>query len=115
MFAPPLLAALKDDLDAQRRAPGEIVSVGGDYDPYLNSQDPCERYEAREAVPYRAGYAVSVYGICAGRAATLDVIADVERDSTTWVFTNFRIPDKPQYDLVSHLKAAKAQRDSTRP
>lgn len=114
MFASTLLAALKEDLDAQRRSPGEIVSVGGDYDPYLNSQDPCERYDAREAVPSHAGYTVSIYGVCAGRNAHVDVLADVERNGASWVFTNFRIPNRPQYDLLSQLRTAKAQRDSTR-
>jgi hypothetical protein len=114
MFAPTLLAGLKEDLAAQARSPGEIVSVGGDYDPYLNSQDPCGRYEARDVVPNGAGYAVSVYGLCSGREATLDVIADLEREGHGWVFTNFRMPNKPQYDLLSQLKAAKAGRDSTR-
>ena len=112
MFAPSLVASLKDDLAAQQRAQ-EIVSVLGDYDPFLNSQDPCERYEARETTPYRGGYAVAVYGICADGTSTLAVLADMERVGTTWVFANFRMPAEPLFDLVSQLKAAKALRDST--
>ena len=113
-FAPPLLAALKEDVDAQRQTP-DIVSVIGDYDPFLNSQDPCNRYDAREVVPVPGGYAVSVYSMCADGTATLAVIADVQRSINAWAFSNFRIPGQAQYDLVSQLRAAKAERDSPRP
>src|SRR5262245_51340002 len=39
-FSPSLLAELRNDIEAQKRAIGEIVGVTGDYDPFLNSQDP---------------------------------------------------------------------------
>lgn len=111
VFAPALLAALRDDLDAQRHAQ-DIVSVSGDYDPYLNTQDPCTRYEVRDGVPYRGGYALSLYGLCAGDSASLAALVDVERSGSAWVVTNIRIPDQPQHDLVSQLRSIKAQRPS---
>ncbi|MEQ1693723.1 MAG: hypothetical protein ABMA00_20710, partial [Gemmatimonas sp.] len=100
MFTPPLLSALREDVDAQRKT-SDIVSVIGDYDPFLNSQDPCNRYDARDVVPANGGYAVSVYSVCADKTATLAVIADVQRSVNAWAFSNFRIPGQAQYDLVS--------------
>lgn len=108
-FAAPLRTALKEDMDAQQRT-SEVVSVIGEYDPFLNSQDPCKRYEARESVASHNGYAVAIYGVCDQGAAALAVIVDVERNNETWIFTNFHIPEQPKSDLLSALAAAKSAR-----
>lgn len=112
-FTPSLRQAVQRDVEAQRHAT-EIVSVVGDFDPFLNSQDPCPRYEAGEVVHRGAGWQVAISARCAGGAPTVVVLADVERDSGTWHFANFRIPDQPDYDLASQLLTAEAQRDSAR-
>lgn len=109
LFAAPLRTALKEDMDAQQGT-SELVSVIGDYDPFLNSQDPCKRYEARESVVSHNGYAVAIYGVCDRSTAALAVIVDVERNNETWIFTNFHIPEQPKFDLLSALAAAKSAR-----
>lgn len=110
-FEPPLLAALREDNAAQEHdTTGDIVSVGADYDPFLNSQDPCGRYEVGEVLPTAEGFAVSVYGICgAGRRERADVVLDVRRSGGSWQVANFHDPGNPGYDLVSELARVKAE------
>jgi hypothetical protein len=47
VFSLNLLHALRTDSEAQTRAKGELVGL--DFDPFLGSQDPADRYEARHA------------------------------------------------------------------
>lgn len=110
-FTPSLLAALREDNAAQDRdTTGDIVSVGADYDPFLNSQDPCDHYEVGEVVPTAEGFAASVYGNCAGaRHERADVVLDLRRSGGTWQVANFRDPGNPGYDLVSELARVKAE------
>lgn len=108
-LAPELRQALLADAHAQQHSQ-EIVSVVGDYDPFLNSQDPCPRYEARSATATTIGVSVAVYGICVGDSARIAVLADVTRDSTGWRFANFHHPESPATDLLTELRAAAAQR-----
>jgi FlaG/FlaF family flagellin (archaellin) len=50
-FSPELLTQLKEDSTAQAKAKGEIVGL--DFDPFLNSQHPGERYTAEKVVGKR--------------------------------------------------------------
>jgi hypothetical protein len=86
----------------------------GDFDPFLNAQDPCPRYAALAVVPRGTGWQVTVTAQCEGGVATPAVPADVVREGTGWRFANFRLPERPTYDLVSQLGAAQAMRDSAR-
>jgi hypothetical protein len=45
-FSSELFRALQEDSDAQAKA---TDLVGLDFDPFLNSQDPCEQYEAGDS------------------------------------------------------------------
>jgi hypothetical protein len=83
---------LKADSDAQDRTEGEIVGL--DFDPILNTQDPCQRYEVGKAARTADGYSVDVYAVCDGtRDSTRDVIAEVVYRGDSWEAANFRYPD----------------------
>jgi hypothetical protein len=109
LFTPTLRQALQRDVDAQRAAE-EIVSVVGDYDPFLNAQDPCVRYEARNAVPAGRTWQVAIDARCGDGRSTLAVLVDLEPANAGWHFANFRQPDDSADDLVSRLRAAQARR-----
>lgn len=107
-FSPELLAALRKDAAVQ--AAGDDIA-GLDYDPFLNSQDPCERYEAGPATRDGAGYRVEVFGVCGGeRHATADVVAELRPRGRTWVFANFRDPARDGGDLLSMLRRLEKDR-----
>jgi hypothetical protein len=96
-----LAAALKNDLEAQEKVAGEIVGL--DFDPFLSSQDPCERYDVGTVREDGSGYRVNIHGVCAGtRNAQPDVSAEVERQGGHWVLVNVHYPDGK--DLLSTLK-----------
>jgi hypothetical protein len=44
-LAPELATALREDVDAQAKGQ-DIVGLVGDFDPFLDSQDPCARYDS---------------------------------------------------------------------
>lgn len=103
-FAPELARALQDEAHAQDAAKGEVAGL--DFDPFLNSQDPCDRYEAGTARPVGAGYAVDVYGVCSGtRNPQPDVIAALAPADGSWQITNFQYPNL-RTDLMRKLRSA---------
>lgn len=110
-FTPMLQHALQRDVDAQRNV-ADIVSVVGDFDPFLNAQDPCPHYAALAVVPRGTGWQVAVSAQCEGGVATPAVLLDVAREGTDWRFANVRMPERPTVDLVSQREAAQAMRDS---
>ncbi len=111
LFTPTLLQALQRDVEAQRDA-ADIFSVVGDYDPFLNSQDPCTKYVVQAVERRGGGWQAMVEAQCGNGSSTSAVLVDMVRDGVTWRFANFRNPDQPAYDLVSQLRAVRAQRDS---
>jgi hypothetical protein len=107
VFTPELARALREDSVAQAKVQGEIVGL--DFDPFLASQDPCERYEAGSAVAKRASYWVSVYGVCSGkRHDKADVVAEVIRKDDRWVFVNFHY--SKDGNLLAVLKTLREDR-----
>ena len=101
LFDPPLLKALKVDSEAQRKSPGDIVGL--DFDPFLNAQDPDDKYVVGEVSESGGLYLVSVYGVRKGkRHKKADVVAELKPAKDTFVFTNFRYGDDG--DLVAILK-----------
>lgn len=107
-FSPALFRALKADSDAQAKASGEIVGL--DFDPFLNSQDPCDRYEVGTVIPQGAGYRVDIYGVCSGkRNEKPDVVAELARKDGSWAFTNFLYPAIHR-DLLGILKTQREER-----
>jgi hypothetical protein len=101
-LSPELRAALRADSAAQAGAQGEIVGL--DFDPFVDSQDPWERYEAGSVRRRGRSYLVSIYGFRAGsRISRPDVIAELVRRNGSWVFTNFHYP-KEHTDLLRVLR-----------
>ena len=107
-FSPALFRALKEDSDAQEKANGELVGL--DFDPFLNAQDPCDRYEVGTATAQSARYRVDVYGVCSGkRHKKPDVVAEVAHRDGSWVFINFVYP-AIHSDLLSTLRILRDER-----
>lgn len=103
-----LARALKEDFEAQSREKDEIVGL--DFDPFLASQDPCERYEVGKATRKEDRYWVEIYAVCAGKKRDKpDVIAELMPKGGSWVFANFRYPTE-KTDLLRVLKQLRAQR-----
>jgi hypothetical protein len=108
-FDAELLAALKDDAAAEAKSSDEIVGL--DFDPFLNSQDPAERYEVGSATKQGSTYLVDVSAVMAGkRSQDPAVIAELVYEDGHWLFANFRYPGND--DLLTVLKTLKADRES---
>lgn len=102
LFDPPLLKALKEDAEAQAKTPDDIVGL--DFDPFLNSQDPDDKYVMGEVSEKDGLYLVNVIGVRKGkREKDVSVVAEVKPVKNSFVFTNFRYG--ADGDLVSVLKS----------
>ena len=102
-FSPTLLTALQSDSATQSRSPNEIDGL--DFDPFLNGQDLCEKYELGAVTQQADKYLVEVYGVCAGQKhSTPDVFAQVtQAPDSSWMFVNFLYSTKEGDDLLSVL------------
>jgi hypothetical protein len=101
LFDPSLLRALKADAEAARKSPGDIVGL--DFDPFLNAQDPDDKYVVGGVTETAGLYLVSVYGVRKGkREAKPSVVAELKPAKDSFVFTNFRYG--ADGDLVAILK-----------
>ena len=111
-FEPTLLAALDADGAAQDRHPGEIVGL--DWDPFTASQDPCDPYHVAGAAWHGDTVNVPVWHGCKDEAPASkpDVIAQVMRTPTGWVFVDFRHADN-KGGLRQDLAELQRGRDST--
>ena len=88
---------------AQARAEGEIDGL--DWDPFLNSQDPCNQYEVRKVTKKGLNYLVEILGTGGCEEHTKpDIVAELTQQNGTWVFVNFRDSAGPGDDLLSALK-----------
>ena len=99
---------LREDAKAQAMVKDEIVGL--DADPFLASQDPCERYEVGKATKSGESYRARVYAVCGGvRQAMPQVIAEVTSTKGQWVFVNFHYPDGHS-DLLHELATLRRER-----
>lgn len=106
LFVPALLAALRQDAAARAAAVGE--SDGLDFDPFLNSQDPCERYTVGPATPSSTvepnAVRVTVRAECdqaSGPPPAFTV--EVVPQAGTWQIVNFYY-ESPAGDLLTLLR-----------
>jgi len=108
-FDPSLARELKEDSDAQEKVPGDIVGL--DFDPFLASQDPCERYEVANVDKKAESYLVGVRGVggCEKHDG-VDLIAEVAFRNGTLSFVNFDYPGLNQSDLRTILKKLRDDR-----
>jgi hypothetical protein len=119
VFSSELFRALKEDSDAQARISGYIVGL--DFDPFLNTQDPCERYELGGITQNGETYRIEVFGVCSGtRHEKPDVIAEVARRNGRLVFTNFIYDNLAKQfphsaNLLATLKLLREERQGKKP
>ena len=100
-FDPALLRALKEDAEAQRKVSDDIVGL--DFDPFLDSQDPDDKYTVGDVTESAGVFLVSVYGSRKGkREAKASVVAELKPAKDSFVFTNFRYG--ADGDLLAILK-----------
>lgn len=99
-FSAELFGLLKENADAQARCHD---LVGLDFDPFLNYQEPAERYVVGRITQKGQTYEADIHAVWSGEQGEKpDVTAEfVERDRR-WFFVNFRYPDGD--DLVAILK-----------
>jgi hypothetical protein len=100
-FDPELSRLLKRDSAAQAKA-HEIVGL--DFDPFLNSQDPSERFAVQTVTKKGDSYWVDVYGMSSGQKAE-HVVPEARFLNGHWQFINFHYDfDGRPDDLISLLK-----------
>src|SRR6266700_2483509 len=84
-----LLGSFKEDAEAQRKVSDDIVGL--DFDPFLNSQDPDDKYTVGDVTESAGVFLVSVYGSRKGkREAKASAVAELKPAKDSFVFTNFR-------------------------
>ena len=109
LLVPELSSALKEDSDAQAKVSDDIVGI--DFDPFLNSQDPCGRYDVG-TTRLRAGrYRVAVHAVCDGaRDQRPSVVVELTRAKAGWVIFSIHDPRQAS-DLRSVLRSLRASRN----
>jgi hypothetical protein len=103
VLANSLLSVMREDSAAWAQAPGEIAGI--DFDPFLASQDPCDRYEVGAVTGAGLRRLVHVFGVCSGtRSTDPDVTIELVLSSGVWLIDNIRYP-RTGSDLRSILTA----------
>ena len=88
VFEPQLFALIKGGEQCEGVNPHSVCDLG--VDPFLDSQNPCQRYEVGEATAKNGAYWVAVFAVCDGRRDTIPtVLAIVAPRDSTWQFVNF--------------------------
>lgn len=92
LFSEKLLRALREDSEASKHSPGQIVGL--DWDPFLYSQDPYDRYEIGAVTKEGGIYQVSVFGFEGRKRETKpSTVAKIGQENGKWVFLDFISPD----------------------
>jgi len=105
---PRLRQLLIEDESAQSKA-NEIVRI--DYDPFLFSQDPCERYAAEKVTIRNDRCFVEVHAICQRqRRVKADVTPELGYQNAHWAFLDFHYGQSSSGGLLNNLKALQRER-----
>jgi hypothetical protein len=107
-FSTEIASLLRKEMREQAHTPGEISGL--DFDPFLSTQDPDDRYNVGEIVKKGESYWVSVYGASTERSQPPTLVAEVSHVDGRWQFTNFRYANGK--DFVSLLKAIRHSTNS---
>lgn len=111
LFSPELSQALFADARAQSIAKGEIVGIN--WDPFLNTQDPCSHYKIGEVKLNGGTFSVTIYASEPGdNALQAVVVAELMYSNSQWVFFNFRFNDGS--DLLGILNSLEKDRRGSR-
>jgi hypothetical protein len=98
-----LLRLLRIDVAHQNDSPGYITGI--DYDPFLSSNDPCERYNAGSVTVRSNHYRVNVVGEC-NPEYPKSFIAVVRKDGKRWLLEN--VEDGKGNNAVAALQASQS-------
>ena len=91
-FSPQLVQELREDSAAQANVEGVIAGL--DFDPFLGSQDPGERYEVGTIAQKGSSQWADIHGVWAAqRSSSTDVVAELVLQDGHWTFVNFHYPD----------------------
>ena len=115
-FSTELFQALNEDSAAQGKVAAEIVGL--DFDPFLNSQEPRERYVVGNVTSKNDRYWVEVFSVSSGnKSAKPAVIPELTHKDGQWIFVNFHYRDghdSEDADLLSILKNLRQLRQGIR-
>jgi hypothetical protein len=102
-FDPELVKWLRIDSTARARTKGEVSGLDGD--PYLNAQDPCDRYTVQSVRSQGSGFLVDIlgHGGCAVHKQP-DVIVVVGRVGGRWIVRDFLDPSRHNEGLLPLLR-----------
>jgi len=111
VFSTQLFQALSADSAAQSKARGTIVGI--DFDPFLGTQDPADRYQTRTPQWESGRCSVEVWPDSRTDAAEKSdkptVVVELSRESQSWRFLNFLYPPV-KTDLLKVLQQLKQLR-----
>jgi Protein of unknown function (DUF3828) len=112
LFSPELLRLLKEDSAARAKAVGDIVGL--DFDPFLSSQDPGQRYEVGGITQKGAAWLVEITDVRNGKKIEKPcVVVELSHQDGRWLFVNFHYEDG---DLLTTLRLLREDREkSARP
>ena len=108
VFSPQLASALEEDFSAQNKSLGDIVGL--DFDPFLYTQDPGERYVVGSIAESSHGYLVEIHQVKAGKKSEpADVVVELSGDAGHWCLVNFHYAQGK--DLLTILKSLRRTRE----
>lgn len=114
-FSAKLYKALKKDIDAASKSPGEIVGL--DFDPIVNGQDVADRYRVGQCRKKDGKFFVDVYAEwkepSVPKSKGPDIVAELSAQEGRYVFENFHYGEtkfKENENLLSILKVLENDR-----
>ena len=111
VFDSELSRQLREDSEAQAKVAGEIVGL--DFDPFLNSQDPDERYRVAKMTLTDDRCWVGVYAVRSGKKSEKPVVMpELAREDGRWVFANFHYGSRKRPETENLLSILKNLRES---
>ena len=116
LFSSELSKALRKEEAIQAK----LDDAGIDEDPFLNSQDPGERYIVGAVRVTGDRCMADVYGVYSGRRSEKpEVVPELTLSSERWIFVNFRYEGSDLLALLKSLRKresmAPAKNDDSRP
>jgi hypothetical protein len=103
VFDKEMVRWLRIDSLARARAKDDIDGLDGD--PYLNAQDPCDRYRAESVQRQGARFLINVRGVGGCQAhSTPDVIVVLEASANRWTVRDFLDPREHNKELIALLR-----------
>lgn len=107
LFSTKLNVLLNIDKHTGAKLDGTYVSL--DVDPFLNTDNPCERYIVGDVIEYDKSFRVGVQAICHGKLRQKNSLqAEVIKKKDHWQFVNFHYPEGN--DVFAVLKDLRKRR-----